>query len=92
MPVIARWWRGLEPRAPGWNAMRVVEPDQPGTVRRMQRERIRQAVWSLLGNLDPLDLELEPVAFFKMMDAPIEREQELERIVGFTLVSYHIMI
>jgi hypothetical protein len=64
--------------------MRVVEADQPGTVRRVQRERIRQAVWSLLGCLDALDLKLEPVAFFKMMDAPIEREQELEPVLGFT--------
>jgi hypothetical protein len=66
--------------------MRVVEPDQPGTVRRMQRERVRPAVWPLLGCLDALDLELEPVAFFKMMDAPIEREQELEPVLGLTSV------
>jgi hypothetical protein len=69
--------------------MRVVEPDQPGTVRRMQRERVRQAVWSLLGCLDALDLKLEPVALFEMMDAPIEREQELEPVFGFA--SDHII-
>jgi hypothetical protein len=39
--------------------------------------------------LDSLDLELEPVAFFEMIDAPIEREQELEPVLGFTTV--HIM-
>jgi hypothetical protein len=55
----------------------------------MQRERVRQAVWSLLGCLDALDLELEPAAFFKVMDAPIEREQELEPVLG--LISVHII-
>jgi hypothetical protein len=35
-------------------------------------------VRSLLRRLDALDLELEPVAFLEVMDAAIEREQELE--------------
>jgi hypothetical protein len=69
--------------------MRVVEPDQPGAVRRMQCERVRQAVWPLLGCLDALDLELEPVALFEMMDAPIEREQELQPVFGFEFISSH---
>jgi hypothetical protein len=46
-------------------------------------------VWSLLGCLDAPDLELEPIAFFEMMDAPIEREQELEPVLGLT--SVHII-
>ena len=62
--------------------MRIVEPDQPGTIRRMQRERIRQAVRSLLGCLDALDLELEPVALLEMMDEAIESQQELEPVLG----------
>ena len=36
----------------------------------------------LLGRRDALDLELESVAFFKVMDAPIERQQELEPVIG----------
>jgi hypothetical protein len=36
-----------------------------------------------------LDLELEPVALLEMMDAPIEREQELEPILG--LRAIHII-
>ena len=31
---------------------------------------------SLLGCLDALNLELDPIALFEMMDAPIESEQD----------------
>jgi hypothetical protein len=33
---------------------------------------------ALLGRRYPLDLELDPVALFEMMDAPIERQQEFK--------------
>ena len=36
----------------------------------------------ILARLNLLDLELEPITFFEMMDMPIECEQELERMVG----------
>jgi hypothetical protein len=39
-------------------------------------------VWSLLGGLDALDLEFDPIAFFKVMDASIEGQQELKPILG----------
>ena len=70
--------------------MGVVEPDQPLAVRRMQRERIRQAVRSLLGRRDALDLELEPVALLEMMDAAIEGQQKLDPVIGaaiFNIIS-----
>jgi len=38
----------------------------------MQRERIGQPVWPFLGRLDALDLELDPIALFEMMDASIK--------------------
>jgi hypothetical protein len=38
----------------------------------MQRERVRQSVRALLGDLDALNLELDPIAFFEVMDASIE--------------------
>ena len=37
---------------------------------------------SLLGRLDTLDLELDPVAFFEMMDASIKGQQELKSVFG----------
>jgi hypothetical protein len=70
----------------------IVEPDQPGAGRRAQGERVREAVGSLLGCLDAPDLELEPLAYLEVMDAPIEREQELEPILGFPVLSYHLII
>ena len=69
--------------------MGVVEADQSRAIRRVQRERVRQAVRSLLGRLDALDFKLDPVALFEMMDAPIESEQEFEPVFGRP--SMHIM-
>jgi hypothetical protein len=36
---------------------------------------------SLRGCLNARDLELEPIALFQMMNAPVERQQELEAMV-----------
>jgi hypothetical protein len=58
--------------------MRVVESEQPRTVRRMQRECVRQAVWSRLGRFNALDLKLEPISLLEMMDAPIEGQEKFE--------------
>lgn len=44
------------------------------------------------GCLDARDLELEPVALFEMMDAAVEREQELEAMVRPPAESYHLVI
>ena len=44
---------------------------------------------SLLGGLDTLDLELDPVTLFEMMDAPIESQQEFESVLGCLII--HIM-
>jgi hypothetical protein len=35
----------------------------------------------VLGSLDPPDFELERVALFEMMDAPVEREEEIQAVV-----------
>jgi hypothetical protein len=36
---------------------------------------------SVPSRLDPCDFELEPVALFEMMNAPIKGEQELEAMI-----------
>jgi len=41
-------------------------------------------VRAFLGHLDALDLELDPVALFEMMDATIESEQEFKSAFGCT--------
>jgi len=72
MPVVARLRSYLETGTSRRNAVRVVEADQSRPVRRMQRERIGQSVWPFLGRPDALDLELDPIALFEMMDASIK--------------------
>ena len=74
--------------------MGVVETDQPGAVRTVQRERIVQAVRSRWARLDAPDLELDPVAPFKMMDSSVERQQELKVVLVravFHIISCHDM-
>jgi len=61
--------------------VRVIESDQPGAVRRVQRERVTEAMRPLRRRLHALDFEFEPVSPFQMMNAPVERQQELETIV-----------
>ena len=68
--------------------MGVVEADQSRAVGRMEGERIGQSMRPILTRLNLLDLELDPVTFFEMMDVPIEGEQELERMVW---PAIHIM-
>jgi hypothetical protein len=61
--------------------MCIVEADQPRSIRRVKCKRIGQAVWPALGRLYSFDLEPDPVTFLEMMNAPIERQQELERMI-----------
>ena len=43
--------------------------------------------------LDCFDVEFDPISVFKVMNAPIKGQQELEGIVGrFRHLSYHYMI
>ena len=72
MPVVAYLRPLLEPRADDSDSVSVVETDQPCAVRRMERERISQSMRPILTLLDPLDLELDPVPLFEVVDAPIE--------------------
>jgi hypothetical protein len=81
MPVIAGLAAALEPRAPGRHVVRIVESDQARAVRRVEGERVGQAVRPFRGRLDEGDFELEPVALLEVMNAPIERQQELEAMV-----------
>ena len=37
---------------------------------------------TLFVRLNALDLEFDPVAFFKMMNASVESQEEFERILG----------
>ena len=81
MPVIAGLFAALKPRAAGRHVVRIVESDESRAVWRVQRERVRQAVWSLAGRLDTSDLELDPVALFEMVNTSIESQQELKAVV-----------
>ena len=87
--MIARLWLSFEPGTYGWHAVGIVEADQPRAVRSVQRERVGQAVRALLGRLDALDFELDPVALFQMMNASIESQKEFESLFGRSL--FHIM-
>lgn len=87
MPVIARFGSALEPRAAGRDVVSVVESHQAGAVRRVQRERVRQAMRSLRRHVNATYLELDPVTLFEMMDTSIERQQELEATVPRTLID-----
>ena len=42
--------------------------------------------------IDAGDFELEPVALFEMMDAPIKFEQVLKAMVRRATESYHLVI
>jgi hypothetical protein len=59
VPMVAHTRRPLQARTLGRNAVSIVEADQPRAVRRVQRERVGEAMWSLFGCCDPLDVELE---------------------------------
>jgi hypothetical protein len=74
MPMIAPRRFRFESGTLDRHAVGVVEADQSRAIRRVKRERVRQAVRSLLGRLDALDLELDPVTLLEMMDAPIESQ------------------
>jgi len=52
--------------------------------------RVRQAVRTLFGRFDALDLALDPVALFEMMDASIESKQEFESVFGSSGLTYHV--
>jgi hypothetical protein len=62
MPVIAGFAATRESRGPATHIMGIVEAHKAFAVRRVQRERIRQAVRPCRGRIDAGDLELEPVA------------------------------
>src|SRR5882672_3804144 len=87
--MIARWRLRFEPGTLCRHAMGIVKAHQPCAIRCVQRERVRQAVRSLLGRLDALNFEPDPVALFEMMDAPIESQQEFESVFGCSVA--HIM-
>jgi len=71
----------LEARSPGRHVMRVVETDEPSTSWRVQRERVRQAMRSFIRCRHAYDVELEPVALLQVMNAPVERQQELKSVI-----------
>ena len=41
---------------------------------------------SFLGRPDAFDPELQPITFFKVVNAPIEREQKLEPVFGSPVI------
>ena len=61
--------------------MRIVESNKPRPVRSVERKRVGETMRSPRSCLDARDFKLEPVALFQMMNAPVERQQELEAMV-----------
>ena len=73
--------------------MRIVEPDEPRAVRRMQRERIRNSVRPIRRRLDADDLKSERITALKVVNAAVECEQELKGVLRARVGhSYHAMI
>ena len=60
------------------HAMRIVEPDQPIAVLVVQGEGVAQTMRARRRRLAPLDLELQPIALFEVVDAAIKPQQELK--------------
>ncbi len=72
--------------------MGVIEPYKPIAVTIMQGEGIAQTVRTLRSRRYTSNLEFEPVALFKMMDAAIERQQKLKRVfVGYDASSLYLL-
>ncbi len=72
--------------------MSVIEPQEPRSLWVVQRKSVAQAVGTFRGRLHPLDLELEPIALFEMVDAPVEAQQKFKRVfVGNGTPSLHII-
>jgi len=73
--------------------MGVVETDEPLAVRRVERQRVGDPVRDPPGLLHRLDLELEVMAAWEVVQPPVIAEQQLERVLGDNhAVSYHVMI
>jgi hypothetical protein len=61
--------------------MSVVEPDETRSIRRVQRERIPQAVRPSWRRFNPADFEFEPIAVLEIVDTPVERQEEFQRMI-----------
>lgn len=60
--------------------MGIVEADQAGAARAVQRKRVTQPVRPFRCRLCPFDLEFQPIALFEMMNTTIEGEQEFQGV------------
>ena len=72
--------RRVEARTNRVDPMRVVKTEESISVGVMQRECVAQPVWPRRSRNHSLDLELEPMALFKMMDATIKTQKEFKRV------------
>jgi hypothetical protein len=61
--------------------MRVVEPDQPVAVRVVQGEGVAQTMRALRRRRAPLDLELQPITLFEVLDTAIKPQQEFKCVL-----------
>jgi len=78
MPVIGGGRAFVERRAGRCNGVGVVEADEPNAGRIVQRERVAESVRALPRELDPPDLEFQPVAAFQPENTPVESQQKFE--------------
>lgn len=69
--------------------MGIVEPDQPGAIRGMQREGVGETMWPLRRYLHSFDLKGEPIPLLQVVNAAIEVQQELEGVLWPFI--FHIM-
>ena len=69
-----------EPRSQRRHAVGVIEAHEPVALGIMQGEGVAKPMRTLGRSVHALDLKFQPIALFEMMDAPIERQQELKRV------------
>src|SRR5215472_5757625 len=61
--------------------MRVVKADQALSFRVVERQRVAQAVGTLLRRLALFDLEFQPAALIEPMSAPVKGKQKFKRML-----------
>ncbi len=70
--------------------MRVVEPNEPCTIRRVKGDGIIQTVWPLVALFGTFEYKIEPVSTIERMDATVVAQQVLQPVIVFA-VPFHIL-
>ena len=92
MPMVV-FFLGLTKARTQWlHTVGIVETDKPLPFRVVQGEGVAQSVGAFRRRLHARNLEFEPIAFFEMVDAAIERQQKFKRVfVGYRTPALYII-